>query len=306
VANNIAGVRWYEVRDPSSPTVFQWGTYAPDATTSTPTNRWMASAALDGAGNLALGYSASSASVYPSIRYTSRRPGDSPGTLSQTETTIAAGGGSELAYGRWGDYSSMSVDPSDDCTFWYTQEYYAASSNAGWQTRIASFKLPGCGTAATSTSLTSSPNPSGPGDTVTLTATVSGSGTPGPTGSVTFADGATTLGSAPLSGSTATYPVSTLAAGTHSLTAVYDGDTANASSTSPVHTQTVNAAPKTASATTLSSSGSPSVAGSPVTFTATVTGSGSITPTGTVSFVEGSTTLWSGTLSSGTATFPTA
>src|SRR5205807_9576273 len=118
------------------------------------------------------------------IRYTGRLAGDPLNIMTQPETTIVAGGGSELAYGRWGDYSSMSVDPADDCTFWYTQEYYAASSNAGWQTRIANFKLPGCGTAATSTALTSDINPSNTGQTVTLTATVTGSGSPAPTGSV--------------------------------------------------------------------------------------------------------------------------
>src|SRR5207302_7421631 len=84
--NNVAGIRWYEVHNPAAPTLFQSGTYAPDSGTASPTSRWMASAALDSAGNMALGYSASSSSVYPSIRYTGRRPGDTPGTMTQPET----------------------------------------------------------------------------------------------------------------------------------------------------------------------------------------------------------------------------
>src|SRR5205807_10492532 len=119
VVNNLAGIRWYEVRNPSAPTpiVYQSGTYAPDATSSIPTSRWMASAALDGAGNMALGYSASSSSVYPSIRYTGRLAGDPLNIMTQPETTIVAGGGSELAYGRRGDYSSMTVEPAEVRTF---------------------------------------------------------------------------------------------------------------------------------------------------------------------------------------------
>src|SRR5439155_22212776 len=76
VGNNIAGVRWYEVRNPLSPVLYQSGTFAPDGSSSGATNRWMASAAMDGSGNLAVGYSASSSTLYPSIRYTGRLAGD--------------------------------------------------------------------------------------------------------------------------------------------------------------------------------------------------------------------------------------
>jgi hypothetical protein len=137
-----AGVRWYELHDPGAGwSIYQQGTYAPDSN-----HRWMGSAALDGSGNLALGYSVSSASVYPSIRYTGRLSGDPLGTLPQGETSIIEGGGSQTGVNRWGDYSMMAVDPVDQCTFWYTQEYLSTTSGWGWQTRIAAFKFPSCTT----------------------------------------------------------------------------------------------------------------------------------------------------------------
>jgi hypothetical protein len=104
----------------------------------------MGSVAMDASGDMALGYSIAGSSKFPSVRWTGRLAGDPVGTLTQGENEVATGAGSQTAYGRWGDYSSMSVDPTDDCTFWYTQEYYASTSRAGWQTRIASFQLSGC------------------------------------------------------------------------------------------------------------------------------------------------------------------
>jgi hypothetical protein len=150
-----AGIRWYELRDSGSGwTIYQQGTYAPDAD-----NRWMGSIAMDKAGNMALGYSVSSTSTFPSVRYTGRLAGDPVGSLPQGETTLVDGTGSQLsATGRWGDYSSMAVDPTDDCTFWYTQEYYAATSTAGWRTRVGSFKFPSCGSAPADYSLSASPS----------------------------------------------------------------------------------------------------------------------------------------------------
>jgi len=138
--NQTVGLRWYELRNPNgTPTVFQQGTFSPDSTC-----RWMGSIAMDKVGNMALGYSASSSSVFPSIRYTGRLVTDPLGTM-QTENTIKAGGGSQLRnLNRWGDYSSMAVDPGDDCTFWYTTEYLKANGTFNWSTQIASFKFPGC------------------------------------------------------------------------------------------------------------------------------------------------------------------
>ena len=133
--------RWYEVRNPNgTPSVFQQGTLG---TSDGFTAGWAASPS-DKQGNIALGYSASSGSVYPSIRYTGRLVTDALGTM-QTENIIQAGGGSQTGtLHRWGDYSAMTVDPVDDCTFWYTTEYLKANGSFNWSTRIASFKFPGC------------------------------------------------------------------------------------------------------------------------------------------------------------------
>lgn len=140
-----ASIRWYDVVNPSStPTVAQSGTYAP-----TSDNRWLGSAAMDSAGDLAIGYSVSSGSTYPSLRYAGRAPGDATGTLG-AETTLKAGAGSQTSStNRWGDYSSLVVDPLDGCTFWYTNEYYASTASYSWSTWIGSFSFPGCGVAAT-------------------------------------------------------------------------------------------------------------------------------------------------------------
>src|SRR3989449_1488360 len=178
-AGGNTGVRWYEVRNPNgTPTLYQQGTFAPDTD-----NRWMASIAMDQAGSIGVGYSVSSGATYPSIRYTGREVGNPTGTL-QAETSLVAGGGSQTGYNRWGDYSAMRIDPSDDCTFWYTQEYEATTQSAGWSTRIGSFKFPSCGQAVTSTTtaVTSSLNPATHGNSVTFTASVTPSS--GPTGSV--------------------------------------------------------------------------------------------------------------------------
>ena len=138
--NSHVGVRWYELQNlNTSPTVFQQGTFSPDSTF-----RWMGSIAMDKVGDIAVGYSASSSSVFPSIRYSGRVPGDPLGTL-EAENSIKAGGGSQLPnLARWGDYSAISIDPSDDCTFFYTTEYLKSSGTFNWSTQIASFKFPGC------------------------------------------------------------------------------------------------------------------------------------------------------------------
>lgn len=154
----------------------------------------------------------------------------------------------------------------------------------------------------TTTSVVSSADPSNLGQSVTFTATVT-AGSDVPSGTVTFKDGSTTLGSGTLSGSgQAAYATSSLALGSHSITAVYGGDANNSGSTSPVLTQTVAA---NSSSTAIASSVNPSSFGQSVTFTATVTGSG-VTPTGTVTFKDGATALGSGTLNgSDQATFST-
>jgi hypothetical protein len=181
-SGGVAGVRWYEVRNPfGSPTIYQQGTYAPDST-----NRWMGSVAMDGQGNMAMVYSASSSSVYPSIRYTGRLAGDPLGQMPQGEQTLIAGSGSQTgtAY-RWGDYASITVDPTDDCTFWFTTEYIRTTGGAPWQTRVGAFNFPGCGgtppTPVPTTVATNTPVPTNtPVNTPTPTNTPTNTPTPNP------------------------------------------------------------------------------------------------------------------------------
>lgn len=144
-ASAMSGIRWWELRSPNaSPTIYQEGTYAPGTTDGI--HRWFGSAAQDKYGDMALGYSVSDGTTtYPGIRYTGRLAADTLGTLPQGEGVIVNGGGSQTgSAARWGDYSSMTVDPNDDCTFWYTTEYYATTSATGWKTRVGSFKFPHC------------------------------------------------------------------------------------------------------------------------------------------------------------------
>ena len=146
-APGVAGVRWYEIRRTGSTySLYQQGTFAP----GDGVHRWMGSIAMDKKGGMGLGYSVvNGTSVYPGIRYTGRLAGDTLGDMTLGEGTVINGTGVQTTTNsRWGDYTDMTVDPVDDCTFWYVNEYYTAagqaSSAAGWQTRIASFKLPGC------------------------------------------------------------------------------------------------------------------------------------------------------------------
>lgn len=141
-----AAVRWYEVRltragDLITPTLYQQSTYNP----SDGVWRWMGSIAADRMGNAALGYSASSPTIYPGIRYVGRLVTDTLNLMGQSEYTMTVGNGAQThTAARWGDYSSMNVDPVDDCTFWYTTEYFTATSTANWSTRIGSFKYDSC------------------------------------------------------------------------------------------------------------------------------------------------------------------
>ena len=303
-AGSSVGVRWYEIRSPNAtPTVFQQGTFSPDSQ-----YRWMGSIAMDQSGDIAVGYSASSSSNFPAVRYTGRVPSDPAGTM-ESENSIIEGTGSQTngnGGSRWGDYSSMSIDPVDDCTFWYTNEYLTTNGSFNWKTRIASLKFTSCGPpgSPSATTLISSLNPSALGQAVTFTATVTSSATGTPTGTVTFQDGASALGTGTLSGGTATFTTSALTAGTHSITAIYGGDANFTGSTSPILTQTIN---QTASSSAVvTSSNNPSIIGTAVTFTASVTSPVTGTLTGTVTFQDGASALGTGTLSGGTATFTTS
>jgi hypothetical protein len=164
-STSVAGMRWWEIRSPnSSPVIYQQGTYSPDSV-----SRWMGSIAMDQNGNIALGYSAGSSTVYPSLRYTARLSTDPLGTMPQGEGVFFAGTGSQTSGQRWGDYSSLNLDPVDDCTFWYVNEYLP-TNGSNWRLRIGAFKLDSC---------TSGPTPT-PGPTNTATATPTPTNTPAP------------------------------------------------------------------------------------------------------------------------------
>jgi hypothetical protein len=157
VGSDRAGIRWYELSNFGTDwSISQQATYAP----ADGLQRWTGSMAMNGAGHIAVGYSASSGSVAPSVRAAGRLPGDPLGQLSQGEITLYSGGGSQThSSGRWGDYSMLAVDPVDDCTFWYTTEYYSATASSSWRTRVASFKLAECGGATNNTPTVSFQNP---------------------------------------------------------------------------------------------------------------------------------------------------
>jgi hypothetical protein len=141
-----AGIRWYELRRQLRGhghdglwQIYQQGTYAPDAN-----NRWIGSIAMDRKHNIAIGFNVSSSTVFPSIHYAGRRPNDPLGTFS-LELSLMEGNGAQLDRTEYGDYSQMSVDPVDDCTFWYTGTYYPATGLPNdWHTRIGSFRFGNC------------------------------------------------------------------------------------------------------------------------------------------------------------------
>ena len=140
------GIRWYELRNTAgqsfgsaAPVVHQQGTFAP-----TNDFRWMGSAAMDKTGGIAVGYNISGASIVPSIRYAYRGPADPLGTMGN-ETSALAGVGSQTGnLTRWGDYSTISVDPVDGCTMVFTTQFQPANGSFNWTTFIHSFKLSTC------------------------------------------------------------------------------------------------------------------------------------------------------------------
>jgi hypothetical protein len=132
----------FTVPTPLDKTLIEEGVYAPDSD-----NRWMGGIAIDGSGNIGVGFSKSSASIHPQIEISGRTSEDPPGTLEDEQNcTDGIGNGSQTSTSnRWGDYSSMSVDPVDQCTFYYTNEYYPTTGGASWHTRVCSFKFATCG-----------------------------------------------------------------------------------------------------------------------------------------------------------------
>jgi hypothetical protein len=135
-----SALRWYEIRNPGgTPTVYQ------QATITDPTvSYWLGSIAQDAAGNTAVGFSVSSQQVYPSVYIAGRTASDPQGAMYGPLGIIDGTGSQKQSYHRWGDYSAMTVDPTDDCTFWYTQEYYGTTSSFNWKTRVGTFKFDNC------------------------------------------------------------------------------------------------------------------------------------------------------------------
>ena len=141
-----AAMRWYELTRPtpaSAWTIKQQSTYSPTGTGNGATgdNRWMGAIDIDQKGNIAIGYSRSSSTTFPGIYYAERKVTDALSTLG-AEQTFFAGSGSQTSSGsRWGDYSSMGIDPSNEDSLWYTTEYYPATSSTSFRTRIGKFKI---------------------------------------------------------------------------------------------------------------------------------------------------------------------
>jgi hypothetical protein len=182
VGTGQTAVRWYEIRNMSgTPSVFQSGTYAPDSS-----YRWVPSIAMDKSGNIAVGYSLGSSSLNPSIAISTRAPGDAPGTLGNETVIPTAGPGAQQGISRWGDYTAMTVDPVDDCTMWYIDQFMP-STGVNWGTEIADFLMAGCGVSKLP--ITSAPSSAQAGVPFSITVKAEGSSgqtVPGYRGTVHF------------------------------------------------------------------------------------------------------------------------
>ena len=219
-------VRWYELRnDAPGWSIFQDGTWAPDAD-----HRWIGSMAMDRAGDIALGYNLSG-SVFPSIAFAGRKPGDPAGSFSQ-EATLKAGGGSLSFNGNnfvgWGDYSQVTLDPVDDCTFWYVASYQRANSlNAqDWTTHVGAFRSADCARATTSITYTGATTEDFHDET-TLSATLTNTfaGLPVPGATLAFQLGAQLcIGVTDAVGSASCKIILDQAAGSYALTVDFAGD----------------------------------------------------------------------------------
>jgi hypothetical protein len=138
-----AAVRWYEIRGgATNPRTFQSGTREDRSTTAN--SFWLPTLAQDKDGDIALGFSVSGASTDPSMYYVGRVPTDAHGTMESPKKVVLGTGVQKSTSDRWGDYATISVDPADDCTMWYTNEYIKTTGSFNWSTRVTSFKFSGC------------------------------------------------------------------------------------------------------------------------------------------------------------------
>src|SRR5437588_8868423 len=177
---------------------------------------------------MGLGCSVSGSSIHPQIHYTGRLASSPAGQMDQGEASIIDGAGSQIgSLSRWGDYSMMAVDPTDDCTFWYTTEYIPSDGSFNWRTRIASFKLPVCGTPSNDFSMSANPTSISAAQGSSGTSTISTAVTNGSAQTVSFA------ASGLPAGATASFNPSSLTAGNNSTL------TLTAGASTPVGTYTV-------------------------------------------------------------------
>ncbi len=297
VAGSSGGIRWYELQNPNGTvTVAQQSTFAPDSNF-----RWMGSVAMDKAGDMAMGYSVSSSAKNPSIAFTGRAATD-PANTMQAESTIINGTGSQTGnLSRWGDYSAITVDPVDDCTFWYTNEYMKTTGSFNWNTRIANFKFANCGNAATPDfTLSSSPTSLSVTQGSSGSTTITVNPTNGFTGSVSLS------ASGLPAGVTASFnPASTTGTSSLTLTASATATTGTATVTitgtsgSLTHTTTVTLTVNAAAVPNFS------LSASPASVSVTQGGSGSSTVTVTpINGFNGNVSLSASGLPSGvTASF---
>jgi len=285
-AGTGGGVRFYELRlngactatSCATPTIFQQGTFAPDASF-----RWMSSMAFDQVGNIAMGYSTASSTINPSIRYTGRLTTDALGTMGQGEATLVAGTGSQTGnnLSRWGDYSSMNIDPSDDCTYWFTSEYMGASGSFNWHTRIGNFKFANCG-VVNDFSITANPASQTVADGSSTTYTINTARVSGTAETI-----ALTVAGLP-AGVTGTFnPTSVTAGGSSTLTVTVPAGTAASTSTLTI----TGTAPSKTHSTTVSLTITNNVNQAPtVTFTSPTNGqtvSGTITVSANATDADG-------------------
>src|ERR1051326_6364639 len=135
----VAAVRWYEIQNPASPVVAQAGTVQ-HASISV----WLPGIAMDKNGDIALGVSAASSTLDPTVAYVGRTPSDPKNKMESPKAVVVGTGVQQNTSNRWGDYSAMQIDPADDCTFWFTTEYIKTSGSFRWSTRINSFKFKSC------------------------------------------------------------------------------------------------------------------------------------------------------------------